>query len=237
MKLNKVAYIMKETLNGLVDLTWPKLCLLCGNPLINGEKHLCINCLYNLPQTNMEDLTNNHSTERLSGRFTFEKAYATYKYEKDSKIQKLLEWIKYRGEKELAIYLGQLCTQKMLELGLFEHIDYMIPVPLHSKKLHKRGYNQSEMLAKGLNHSLNIPILTDTLIRIKNQQSQTSKNLWDRWKNTQTSFQLSKTNQIEGKHLLLIDDVLTSGSTLEACAKVLLSVPNVKISIYTLAIA
>jgi ComF family protein len=237
MEQRKVAHIVKETLNGLADFTWPNLCLLCEAPLLNGEKHLCIKCIYHLPQTNMDDLTNNKSTERLSGRFAFEKAYAAFKYDKDSKIQKLLELIKYKGEKKMAVHLGQLCAQKALELGLFKDIDCIIPVPLHPKKFKKRGYNQSEMLAIGLNHSLNVPILTDTLMRTKNQQSQTSKNLWDRWKNTQTNFQLSTTAQIEGKHLLLIDDVLTSGSTLEACAKVLLSIPNVKISIFTLAIA
>jgi len=228
---------LKDTILGLTDLAWPNLCLLCKNPLVEGESCICYQCLYELPAVQYDSFKENASAERLFGRIPFEKAASTFRYQKESNMQKLLEQLKYKGEKQVGEILGKVAANRLQAKGFFLNIDYLIPVPLHPQRFRQRGYNQSEWIAKGLFSTSGIPIRTDVINRKRHNPSQTTRSLWDRWANTQDLFTLQNSSDLAGKHLLLVDDVLTSGSTLEACGGVLLQIPDVRLSLFTVAIA
>lgn len=221
----------------LMDLAWPNLCLLCEKPLVQGEKHLCMNCLYELPKTDFKSFQTNPAADRFYGRTLFEKTAAGYIYQKESKVQTALELLKYKGEKELGESLAGFAGARLLANGFFEGIDVIVPVPLHKEKAKKRGFNQSEWIAKGLSRVSNIPCNTDHLHRIVKNPTQTTKSIWERWENTQGLFCLKNAECLSGKHILLVDDVLTSGSTLCACGETILKAPDTKISFFALALA
>jgi ComF family protein len=158
-------------------------------------------------------------------------------YNKQGLGQKLVAAIKYQGNIALGEWIGASLAEELLSSGFFEGIDYLIPVPLHKKKQWKRGFNQSETLAKGISAITGIPIDRNNLYRAKANVSQTRKGTYERWKNTLNIFQVRDVNSFKNKHLLLLDDVLTTGSTLEACARALLQCENARLSVLTLAIA
>jgi ComF family protein len=228
---------MSEIIHGLADLAWPNLCLLCGKPLLEGENKICLDCLYELPQIREVSFRENQTSDRLLGKVQFERAASGYRYCKESKIQKALELLKYKGEKELGFCLGKMAACRLQEQGFFKEVDLLVPVPLHRLKLRKRGYNQSEWIANGLSAVSGVPVHTGILERSVFNPTQTTKNLWSRWENSQGLFKLGQSEKMEGKHLLLVDDVLTSGSTLEACSHALSQIQDVRISIFALALA
>lgn len=227
---------LKEIVAGLADMAWPNLCLLCERPLVHGERHVCLNCLYELPAIHETSFHENQTAERFLGKIEFDRATSGFRYNKDSSIQKALELLKYKDEKEIGPCLSRMVAHRLQEQGFFNDVDALIPVPLHKLKQKKRGYNQSEWIAKGLQEVTGIPVITTVLGRTIHNTSQTTRNLWSRWENAQGLFELKNTQDFDGKHLLLVDDVLTSGSTLEACGQVLLRIPNVRISIFALAL-
>jgi ComF family protein len=151
--------------------------------------------------------------------------------------QKIVAAIKYRGDRALGEWIGAFLAADLLESGFFEGIDFLIPVPLHKRKQRKRGFNQSEILAKGISAVTGIPIDATILYRGKANVSQTNKGVYERWKNTRNIFQVKDVERFKNQHLLLLDDVLTTGSTLEACARALLQCENARVSVLTLAIA
>lgn len=228
---------IKEIISGLADLAWPNLCLLCERPLLTGERHICLNCLYDLPGVHEISFKENNTADRFLGKIEFERAASGFRYNKDSNIQKALELLKYKGEKEIGSCLSRVSAQRLNEQGFFKGIDLLVPVPLHRKKQKKRGYNQSEWIAHGLAEITGIPCNTSLLGRTVHNTSQTTKNLWSRWENAQGLFELRNTENCSGMHLLLVDDVLTSGSTLVACGQVLMQIPTIRISFFALALA
>lgn len=228
---------LKEIIAGLADIAWPNLCLLCERPLLQGEQHVCLNCLYELPAIREFSFQENASADRLLGKIEFERAASGFRYNKDSHIQKALELLKYKGEKEIGSCLSKVSAMRLNEHGFFKGIDALVPVPLHRRKQKKRGYNQSEWIAKGMSAATGIPVQTEILRRTVHNTSQTTRNLWSRWENAKGLFELKNDEGFDGKHLLLVDDVLTSGSTMEACGQVLLQIPNVRISFFALALA
>lgn len=221
----------------ILNLAWPNNCLFCEKPLIQGEKHLCHNCLYEMPKTDFESFYQNAAADRFFGKIPFQKATAGYLYQKESKVQMALELLKYKGEKELGEHLSGIAGARHLSKGFFEDIDLLMPVPLHRKKAKKRGYNQSEWITKGISKVSNIPFDSTHLQRSIENPTQTTKSIWERWQNVEGLFILKNPELFSGKHILLIDDVLTSGSTLEACGKALLKASDVKISFFALALA
>lgn len=229
--------VFKEILAGLADMAWPNLCLLCERPLMRGEQHVCLNCLYELPAIHEASFQENKTADRFLGKIEFVRAASGFRYNKDSSIQKALELLKYKGEKEIGRCLSRVSAQRLYDQGFFKDIDALIPVPLHKRKQKKRGYNQSEWIAKGMSEVTRIPVHTEILGRSVHNTSQTTKNLWSRWENAQGLFELKNAAIFNGKHLLLVDDVLTSGSTLEACGQVLLQIPGLRISFFALALA
>jgi len=221
----------------IMNLAWPNLCQICEKPLVQGEKHLCMNCLYELPKTDFKSFRMNIAADRFYGKIPFEKITAGFLYQKESKVQTVLELLKYKGEKELGECLGSFAGSRIASTGFFKDIDLIVPVPLHKDKAKKRGYNQSEWIAKGLSQISGIAYDSTHLHRVVKNPTQTTKSIWERWENAQGLFELRDTEIFSGKHILLVDDVLTSGSTLCACGQAILKAPEAKISFFALALA
>jgi ComF family protein len=205
--------------------------------LLKSESHICLSCLNNIPRTNYHLLTDNPVEKRFWGKAPIFRGTSFFFFQKGSPFQKLLHELKYKGNKEIGEILGRYAAAELLNSPDFCSIDIIIPIPLHPKRFAQRGYNQSEWIGKGLSAVLDKPQDTNTLKRVKQTTTQTKKSVFERFENTEGIFELSGAKELEGKHLLLIDDVLTTGSTLNAAINTLLNIPNVKISIFTLAIA
>lgn len=220
-------------LNYLVDLLFPRLCPVCGNTLLREEKVLCSNCILHLPRTNYHLNYNNPVAMALWGRVKIEQATAWFLFEKGSRYQKLIHQIKYNGKKELGRELGKMFGED-LEGSVFHDIDYLVPVPLHRRKLRKRGYNQSEWIAKGLSVSLKKPVITDNLFRKTYSASQTRKSRHERWENVYGIFEIHDKSLFREKHILLVDDVFTTGATMESCATAVLEAEDSKVSLAVL---
>ncbi|RHJ86521.1 ComF family protein [Parabacteroides sp. AM08-6] len=227
---------MMTILNDLLSLFFPRLCMLCKLPLTKGEEHICLHCLCHLPYTRFSDNENNPVSFLFRGKVAINKASALLYYEKGGHVQRLIHSLKYYDNKELAFYMGRMAALYLQKNGLFESVDVLIPVPLHPDKQRKRGYNQSEWIAKGIHSVLNIPVDTLSVRRLKKTETQTNKMIYERWKNVQDIFSLVQDKEIQGKHVLLIDDVITTGSTLGSCAEKLLTISRIKVSILSLAI-
>lgn len=225
---------MMSILNYFLDLFYPKLCICCGNRLIVEEQFICLHCMYNLPKTNHLSSECNKLEDFFAGRFPFVKISAFAYFVKGGSIQKIVHEIKYKNNPKLGIYIGKLCGKDIIKDSNFENIDYIVPIPLHKERLRKRGYNQSLMIAKGISEVTRKPINSDNLIRIIDNPSQTKNSRFSRWKNAEGIFEIKDKSIFENKHILLIDDVITTGSTVEVCSKLTLKCVNTKISIYAL---
>lgn len=224
-------------INDFISLIYPKICAACGKSLFKNEDCICTYCRFHLPKTNYH-LTNENPIEKLFwGRINIYSAAAFYTFGKGGKVQQLIHQLKYKGQKDVGITVGKLYGYELKRCEKFKNIDTIIPVPLHPKKKKKRGYNQSEFFAEGLAISLKIPTDFKTLYRAKESSTQTKKSRFSRWENVESIFQLKDKERLKGKHILLVDDVITTGATLEACAQALQQIPDVKLSIATIAYA
>jgi len=219
------------------NLLYPDLCVVCGENLLNNEHQICLNCLHNIPKTNYHLSVDNPIEKRFWGKVPIFRGTAFFFFQKGSPFQKLLHALKYKDLKQIGETLGKYAAADLLESPDFAAIDVIIPVPLHPKKYRKRGYNQSEWIGKGISQILQKPQDTTTLIRVRENTTQTKKSVFERYENTEGIFQISDKESLTGNHVLLVDDVLTTGSTLEACIKALLQIEGVKVSIFTLAVA
>ena len=228
---------MNHYLHAFIDLLFPNLCIVCAESLVKGEHQICLKCLSQIPKTNYHLMTGNPVEKKFWGKVPVEMASSFYFFQKGSGFQKLMHELKYRGNKEIGELLGKYAAVDLIENDNYKGIDVIIPVPLHPKKQLKRGYNQSEWICKGLSSVLEKPMNTDSLIRVQENTTQTKKSVYERYENTMGIFQLKEPNELNDKHVLLVDDVLTTGSTLEACIQALLKTKNVKVSVFTLAVA
>jgi ComF family protein len=219
------------------NLLYPDLCVICGENLLKNEHHICLNCLHEIPKTNYHLIVDNPIEKRFWGKVPIFRGTAFFFFQKGSPFQKLLHALKYKDLKQIGETLGKYAAADLLESPDFTAIDVIIPVPLHPKKYRKRGYNQSEWIGKGISQILEKPQDTTTLIRVRENLTQTKKSVFERYENTEGIFQISNKESLIGKHILLVDDVLTTGSTLEACVNALLQIEGVKVSIFTLAVA
>lgn len=220
-----------------LDLIYPPTCMICGTMLVAGEEHVCSACRLALPRISLSSFEQNRICERMAGRLPFERAAAGFHYEKESYIQILFEAFKYGGQRQLAAYLGHLAGRKLAEQGFFKGMDVIVPVPLHRKKMRQRGYNQSDYIARGLSEESGLPVETAVLKRMRFNSTQTRKNKWERLENVAELFSVCHPERIRGKHLLLVDDVMTSGATLESCGKVLMEAGETSLSFFALALA
>lgn len=225
-----------KILSYFTELFLPQYCCGCGQPLSRGEQILCLHCLAELPETHFQLQAQNPVARKLTGRIAFENATACYYFHKTSNIQNIIHHFKYKNKREAALFMGKRMGELLLNSRFFNNIDVIVPVPLHPARKKKRGYNQSEVLGEGVAEILGKPVLPRLLRRKKRTPTQTRLSATDRWQNVKEAFVLT-TESIPAMHVLLIDDVITSGATLEACATVLQSVEGMKVSIATLAYA
>jgi ComF family protein len=202
-----------------ISLFFPDYCAGCFNSLVKGESLICTRCMLEMPQTHYHLQRENQLKLRLEGRVPLIHALGFYRFSKRGRIQHILHALKYKNQPELAVVLGRVYGQKLKEAEFT--FDLIIPVPLHATRLRKRGYNQSSKFAEGLSEILEIPFSEKVLVRSVKTDTQTRKTRLRRWENVSEVFVLTEPSPIRGKHVLLVDDVVTTGATIEACAAVL----------------
>ncbi len=220
-----------------LSLVYPRLCLACGYYAPPYGQHFCTYCRGTLPEANFHHSKENPFTERFWGRVHLETGASLYLFTKESRVQNLLHQLKYNGKKEIGLILGRQFGASLKQSPHFAGIEVIVPVPLHLKKLRIRGYNQSEYFAKGLSESMQVPVLKNGMMRVIHGESQTKKSREARIENIREAFVVHLPNALERKQILLVDDVLTTGATLEVCASELLKLKDVKVSMATIAIA
>ncbi|MBQ8466368.1 MAG: ComF family protein [Prevotella sp.] len=222
-------------LTKVLDFVSPRLCVICGRRLLPSQPLLCSHCMLHLPVTNYYLSPLDNPMARLFwGLFPIERASALFFYEPKASTRELIYDLKYRGYPMIGEEMGALIARHYQPAGFFEGVDAIIPVPLTRRRRWQRGYNQSEMLARGIREVTGLPILTDVLKRTSFKGSQTKKNQWERRENVDGVFRLVRPDDIRGKHILLIDDIITTGATIVACADELCKAGDVKISVLSL---
>jgi ComF family protein len=224
-------------INDFMSLIYPRKCEACGNLLFKHESYVCNYCLLNLPKSNYHKHVGNPLEHVFSGRIACEYAMSFYVFEKSGKVQKLLHHIKYEDQKELAAFLGKQYAAELLKDFKVLPFDVVVPIPLHKNKLKQRGFNQSEWFAKGISEAASIPMDVEALARLTQTATQTRKKKYERWENVEGIFNLSTNHSLNGKHVLLVDDVITTGATIEAAYQVLKNVEGLKISVAAIAFA
>ena len=223
-------------LNAVVNLFFPKVCYTCNNELLDFENYVCTKCRHDLPITNFHFDNNNAVEKVFYGRVKVENATSLLRFEKKGIVQQLLHNLKYKGYEDIGVFLGEWLGNELKTIETFNDIDVVIPVPLHKNKLKKRGYNQVDKFAQEIAKALAVGYNDKALIKITSTKSQVTKKRLARWQITTELFAIEHPDQIENKHILLVDDIITTGATLEACINVLKTAKNVKISIATMAI-
>lgn len=221
----------------LFSLFFPNLCLGCGEHLVKGEETICSICHFHLPKTYFHNDPDNPLNKVFWGRVNLEAVAAYVYFQKGSTVQSLLHQLKYKNKPGIGTRLGKWYGNDLIYAEVFKEVELIIPVPLHPKKERKRGYNQSLAFAEGLASVMPAKLESGCLYRKVNTKTQTRKSRYDRWENVENIFAVKNPGKIRGRHVLLVDDVLTTGATIEACAQALLEVPGVKVSVATIAFA
>jgi ComF family protein len=221
----------------IVNLFFPKICHACHNLLSDNEDSICLNCRHDLPVTNFH-FDNSDSVKRvLYCRAKIEHATALFRFEKQGHVQQLIHNLKYKDHEHIGFILGNWLGGELKSIEAYRGVDIVIPVPLHKNKLKKRGYNQVAKFGQQIAKALLAEYLDDCLVKISNTTSQTTKKRWARWSTNEELFALRNITKLENKHVLIVDDIITTGATLEACTLVLSEAKNIKMSIATMAIA
>lgn len=228
---------MNNWLNSFIALFFPKTCIICDGALHSDEDRLCIKCHIDLPRTGFHTKESNPVEKLLWGRMPVEKASSFFSYERGSDFRHILYRLKYEGDKDLCRIMGRQIAVEMAESAFFEDIDALIPIPLHRKKKRQRGYNQSELIAHGISEITAIPVDAASITRSKYTETQTRKSVFQRFENVDTIFSVSRPGDLAGKHILLVDDVLTTGATIISAGEVLRQIPGIRLSVLTLSMA
>ncbi|WP_390601613.1 ComF family protein [Bacteroides sp. f07] len=233
----KHTLLIKDWLGSFLSLFFPRYCIVCGRTLAKGEECLCTMCNINLPRTDYHLRKDNPVEKMFWGKIPLERATSFFFYRKGSDFRQILHQLKYGGQKGIGAIMGRYMAAELLESGFFEGVDVILPVPLHKKKQQIRGYNQSEWIARGIAAVTGISIDTESVVRRKNTETQTRKSFLERWENVEGIFELNHAESLVGKHILIVDDVLTTGATTVECASCLTDIEGIRISILTLAMA
>jgi len=228
---------LKEIKNSFFHLLFPHICNGCGSNILSEESMLCMRCISEMPETNFQLHINNPVEKIFWGRLPLISATAQYYFTKESLMQHLMHQLKYKGNKDLGRQLGRLMGTDLMETTRFNKIGALIPLPLFPAKEKRRGYNQATILCEGIAEIMRVPILKDVIIRTQHTATQTKKGRMERWQNMEGKFQLVNPAKIENKHVLLVDDVITTGATLEACGQELIKASRTKLSIASLCFA
>jgi ComF family protein len=223
-------------LKNMQQWLFPNFCLGCRQSILKNQGILCLNCQNAVAETG-KYVPSNFTEQILWGRFPYSYAFSTFYFVKNAIIQQVMHELKYNGNIEAGLFLGAYTAKYIQENQLLHPNSVLVPVPLSPKRLHQRGYNQSEVICQQMAQQLNIPLITDTVLRIKNTNTQIGKTRTDRLLNMELAFEITKTSQLEGCHIILVDDTITTGATVEACALELLKIKNTTISVATAAIA
>ncbi|HJU45392.1 MAG TPA: ComF family protein [Chitinophagaceae bacterium] len=228
---------LKTISHALLHLFFPHVCIGCGSDIVSRETLLCLRCLNDLPETNFHAHEDNPVEKIFWGRLSIHAATSQFYFTKGSLIQHLMHQLKYRGNKELGLQLGKLMGSYLKDTERFNDVQALVPLPLHPSRERHRGYNQSVVICNGLAEAMGIPILKNIVIRTHNTETQTKKNRIERWQNIEGKFELKRSDAIAGKHVLLVDDVITTGATLEACGSELMKAGCSSVSVATLCYA
>lgn len=220
-----------------ISLLFPRLCYACGNHLLRNENLICTECYVVIPRTNYHFEKENPVAQLFWGRCLLEKAAAFSFYNKGSRIRNLIHNLKYKGIKEIGYELGRIYGISLKSSGFTADVDQIIPVPLHPSKKRLRGFNQSDIISMGIADVTGLPVDTVSLARTTVSATQTKRSRYDRWTNVEGIFHVIDPEIIRGRHVLLVDDVITTGSTIESCANELLKIKGVRVSVVALAFA
>ncbi len=229
--------VLNDLLDDFLSILFPRICYGCGNHLMRNENVICVECRVLIPQTGYHTMPGNPVAQLFWGRCLVERAAAFSFYNRGSRIRKLIHALKYKGVKEIGTELGFIYGSSLKSSGFLDGIDLIIPVPLHTSKQRSRGFNQSLVISEGLSSVTGIGLDSGALVRPVKTQTQTKRSRYERWTNVDGIFTVTAPERLTGKHILLVDDVITTGSTVEACVNELLKTDGVKISVISLAYA
>ena len=230
-------HLIKNITDSLLQLVFPQVCNGCGSDLVSEGNKLCLLCHESLPQTSFHLYSNNPVEKLFWGRLPVTAATAQYYFSQGSVVQHLMHRFKYKGDRELGLFLGRLMGHQLKATNRFNGIDILIPLPLFPEKERRRGYNQATLLCEGIAEVWGKPIIKGAMIRTTYTESQTKKNRIERWQNMEGRFQLIDAAAVNGKHILLVDDVVTTGATLEACGDEIMKGEDVRLSVATLCVS
>ena len=228
---------LKTILSNTLHLFYPHICTGCGSDRLQEDHLICLRCVNNLPHTSFAQHANNPIEKIFWGRIPLVAAHSEFYFAKESLIQQLIHQLKYKGNEGIGIYLGEQMGRSLMNSNRFKNMDYLIPLPLYPDKERKRGYNQAAVICSGMSGIMNVPVLSGNVIRQRYTETQTRKHRRERWENVAGSFMVNDKEMLRGKNVLLIDDVITSGATLEACGQSIFKAAEVKLSVATLAMA
>jgi len=220
-----------------MSLLFPRICYGCGNHLLRNENLICTECYISIPRTGFHHDKDNPVAQLFWGRCMIEKAAAFSYYTRGSRIRKLIHCLKYKGIKEIGLEIGRIYANSLRSAGFFSDIDFIVPVPLHPSKQRRRGFNQSECISFGISEVSGLPVILKSLKRITVSDTQTRRSRFERWMNVEGIFHVADSEVFRDKHILLVDDVITTGSTIESCASELLKIKGVRVSVVALAVA
>ncbi len=218
-----------------IALFFPEICFACDEALFHKEEFICTKCQFSLPKTNYHQEQHNEVSKLFWGRANIETGASYYYFNKGTKVQNLMHQLKYKGQSALGRFLGKHYGKELMNSTLYQKVDIIIPIPLHKSKLKRRGFNQSDSFAEGLSESMGVEWQSGLLVRNIATTTQTKKTRFKRWENVDSIFEVTNPLSLAGKHILLVDDVVTTGSTLESAAQTLLKVSNTRVSIVTIA--
>lgn len=218
----------------LLHLFLPEVCVICGLELLEGEMGACLNCLFKLPKTDNYKVKDNAAEILMAGRLPYERIASYCVYVNGGMLPPLIHNLKYHHKKEIGLLLGRMFGEDLADTEFIKPVEVIVPVPLHPKKKKIRGYNQAEIIAQGISEATSIPLSTDNLVRVVHNPTQTKRTKTERWENVKNIFDVKDIHAFNQKHILLVDDVITTGSTIEACGVALQKCSDLKISVATI---
>jgi ComF family protein len=224
-------------MSGVLHLFYPHICISCGSDLIASKEQICAACFNQLPHTQHVNIENNTVEKILLGRLTIKAAYSEFYFAKGQIIQQLIHELKYNNNEKIGYFLGEIMGNTIAKSNRFNNIDYIIPLPMFLDKEKSRGYNQAKLIADGISSIIKVPLLENVVYRNRATSTQTKKHRAERWENVYDSFEVTNYAILNGRNVLLVDDVITTGATLEACGKAILTGSQANLFIATLAIA
>ena len=227
--------LLKSIFSDTLHLFYPHICTGCGSDLLHEDNLLCLQCINDLPYTNFASHKNNPVEKIFWGRIPVAAAHSEFYFAKETIVQELIHQLKYKNNTAIGLYLGELMGKSLLAGNRFTDIDYLVPLPLYPDKERKRGYNQAAIICNGMSGIMKVPVSTGNVVRQRFTETQTRKHRTERWENVDGSFVVKDPAAFKGKKIMLVDDVVTTGATLEACGNALLQVEGVKLYIAALA--